>query len=301
MEGRRWALRLILLQCCFVMVHCQNWDPNFYRIEVQLERFEGGRIHNGKYCDTFTKCDPMIYTAFDLDRPFATYPGSVTNPQEFKKVFEAENLDVINMGTLLTKNICDRRHLPNQVTLRVEILDYDYFTAKDLIDNLDCTFRFAPTERDMMSWSGTESCRAMRRPGQTRLFFKWRIFPIHSGECHTSGILSAVPITSTSTTTTSTTTSTSTSTTSTPTTTTTATTTEEPTQPTTTTEEWTPPPPSDEVLQISEIINVTADESDGLELEETTATADSQYSQAPDEDYNLSQVRNNVFYETLEN
>ncbi|GAV07579.1 hypothetical protein RvY_17398 [Ramazzottius varieornatus] len=221
---------LVLLAVSILSVSGEAWHTwgNYYRVEVMFTRLENdaGIIANGKRCDVFTKCDPRLYTSIDIDQPYAGYPGAATSPGDFSLILTQMDRNVLDMSNQIIKNICNRPR-PTRVTVRVQAMDYDYMNANDLMENFDCTFNFEPTPRDEMLWSPTTACRAYHQPHRIRLFYKWRIIPIHSGECYSTGLLNLIAR-STTTTTTTTTTST-TPTTPTITTTTTTTSTESPT------------------------------------------------------------------------
>ncbi|GAV06367.1 hypothetical protein RvY_16376 [Ramazzottius varieornatus] len=166
----------------------------FFRVEVLFTHLENidGRTYNGKRCDIVTKCDPIVYTFIDMEIPQAPFPGAARSLKDFNRIVQERDKNTVIMNAKLTQDLCTPVTLKQQkpINVRVKVMDYDFLTLYDLIEEFDCRLPgFKPRnasvviEKESLEWSSVTDCVALNRPGKVKLSYRWRAYPIMASDC----------------------------------------------------------------------------------------------------------------------
>ncbi|XP_055329790.1 uncharacterized protein LOC129582312 [Paramacrobiotus metropolitanus] len=184
---RSSALCWFLLCCASLVCRCGALSGHYYRIDVMLTELHNPKslIHNGKRCDVFTACDPLLYVYIDTQKPRETFPGGARSQEDFTVLTSQYNSDTLTINRSLSKTICgsSSQALPTDVTARVDARDHDYFTGHDIMEEFNCSFVFRASWEGDYAWSEERPCKARFHPLDISLRFKWRVIPITPEQC----------------------------------------------------------------------------------------------------------------------
>jgi len=164
-----------------------RFDRNnaYVRVLIELAKLtnEKGLTIDGKKCDTFGTCDPLVHAYIDTDRPNADYPGTI----DFKYwpvVYQTDDNNSPDFTRAnLTREVCGTPY--REATLRVYIEDDDT-GRNDVINKFDCDISREPDSSEALAaWhTGTCTSRASNAEAKKmRLSFRYKVFVISSSRC----------------------------------------------------------------------------------------------------------------------
>ncbi|XP_055334654.1 uncharacterized protein LOC129585812 [Paramacrobiotus metropolitanus] len=158
--------------------------PNYYRIEALVVRLENqaGIKSNGGSCDTFGKCDPIVYAYIDTDKPTNTFPGSL-DVKAIPKIFETTNNNSPDINYKLTKDICNKDPNTQKAMLRVHVTDHNTILSNSLISDFDCPLGGTLANEERSATWQDAICTGKYQEKKIRLSARVKMYRVPQNDC----------------------------------------------------------------------------------------------------------------------
>ncbi|OQV22640.1 hypothetical protein BV898_03465 [Hypsibius exemplaris] len=167
------------------VVVVKGQESGYYRVQAELLQLQDplGIRHDGKNCDSFDSCDPVIKVYLDTERPLAAFPGSRYISQ-YVRIFEAANQNEPIINKQISTDVCGAPFI--KANLRAYVKDEDNILGMtdDHMSDFDCLFSPTPAaDEASAAWSKGEMCTGFNQPGKIKLAFRYRVFRIAQEDC----------------------------------------------------------------------------------------------------------------------